>query len=156
MDCIVHGITKSWTRLGDFCLFCYETLYLSQFSPSVVSDSLQPHGLLHARPPYPSWTSRVYSNLWALSWWCYPTISSSVVPFSTCFILSPHQGLFECSALPIRWPKYWSFSFIINPSYKHSGLTSSSMNWLELLAVQWTLNSLLQHHSLKALPRATD
>ena len=90
----IHGVTKSWTRLGDFCLFCYETLYLSQFSPSVVSDSLQPHGLLHARPPYPSWTSRVYSNSCPLSWWCYPTISSSVVPFSTCLHSFPTSGSF--------------------------------------------------------------
>ena len=54
------------------------------------------------------------------------------------------------SALCIRWPKYWSFSFIISPSNEHSGLTSSRMDWLDLLAVQRTLKSLLQHHSSKA------
>ena len=54
------------------------------------------------------------------------------------------------SALCIRWPKYWSFSFSINPSNEHSGLISSRMDWLDLLAVQGTLKSLLQHHSSKA------
>ena len=54
------------------------------------------------------------------------------------------------SILSIRWPKYWSFSFNISPSNKHSGLTSFRMDWLDLLAVQGTLKSLLQHHSSKA------
>ena len=54
------------------------------------------------------------------------------------------------SALPIRWPKYWSFSFNISPSNEHPGLISFRMDWLELLAVQGTLKSLLQHHSSKA------
>ena len=53
-------------------------------------------------------------------------------------------------ALRIRWPKYWSFSFSINPSNEHSGLISFRMNWLDLLTVQGTLKSLLQHHSSKA------
>ena len=54
------------------------------------------------------------------------------------------------SALRIRWPKYWSFSFNISPSSEHPGLISFRMDWLDLLAVQWTLKSLLQHHSSKA------
>ena len=54
------------------------------------------------------------------------------------------------SLLPIRWPKYWSFSFSISPSNEYSGLTSFRMNWLDLLAVQGTLKNLLQHHSTKA------
>ena len=54
------------------------------------------------------------------------------------------------SVLPIRWPKYWNFSFNINPSNEYSGLISFGMDWLELLAVQGTLKSLLQHHSSKA------
>ena len=54
------------------------------------------------------------------------------------------------SALHIRWPKYWSFSFNISPSNEHSGLISFRMDWLDLLVVQGTLNSLLQHHSSKA------
>ena len=54
------------------------------------------------------------------------------------------------SALRIRWPKYWNFSFSISPSNEHAGLISFRMDWLDLLAVQGTLKSLLQHHSLKA------
>ena len=55
-----------------------------------------------------------------------------------------------CAALHIRWPKYWSFSFIISPSSEHPGLISFRMDWLDLLAVQGTLKSLLQYHSSKA------
>ena len=66
------------------------------------------------------------------------------------FNLSQHQGLFQQSYLHIRWPKYWSFSFSISPSSEHPGLISFRMDWLDLLAVQGTLKSLLQHHSSKA------
>ena len=64
--------------------------------------------------------------------------------------LSQHQGLSDESALCIRWPKYWSFSFKTSPSNEHPGLISFRMDWLDLLAIQGTLKSLLQHHSLKA------
>ena len=63
---------------------------------------------------------------------------------------SQHQGLFNESALHIRWPKYWSFSFSFSPSNEYSGLTSFRMDWLDLLAVQGTLKSLLQHYSPKS------
>ena len=72
-----------------------------QFSCSVMSDSLRPHGLRHARPPCPSPTPRVHSNSCPLSWWCHPAISSSVVPFSSCPQSLQHQGLFQwLSSLP--------------------------------------------------------
>ena len=71
-------------------------------------------------------------------------------PSSPTFNLSQHQGLSNESALPIRWPKYWSFSFSITPSNEYSGLISFRMDWLDLLAVQGTLKSLLQHHTSKA------
>ena len=64
--------------------------------------------------------------------------------------LSQHQGLFQELVLLIRWPKYWSFSFSISPYNEYPGLISFRMDWLDLLAVQGTLKSLLQHHSLKA------
>ena len=64
--------------------------------------------------------------------------------------LSQHQGLFSELALRIRWPKYWSFSFSISPSSEYSGLISFSLDWFDLIAVQRTLKSLLQHHNLKA------
>ena len=65
--------------------------------------------------------------------------------------LSQHQGLSNELTLRIRWPKYWSFSFSISPSNEHPGLISFRMHWLDLLKVQGTLKSLLQHHSSKAL-----
>ena len=69
---------------------------------------------------------------------------------SPSFNLSQHQGLFNESVLHIRWPKYWSFSFSISPSNEYSGLISFRMAWLDVLEVQGTLKSLLQHHSSKA------
>ena len=66
------------------------------------------------------------------------------------FNLAQHQGLSNKSVLHIRWPKYWSLSFSISPSNEYSGLISFRMNWMDLLAVQGTLKSLLQHHSSKA------
>ena len=69
----------------------------AQFSRSVMSDYLRPHGLQHARPPCPSPTPRVYSNSCPLSWWCHPNISSSVVPFSSCLQSFPPSGSFQVS-----------------------------------------------------------
>ena len=95
--------------------------------------------------------SGVYSNSCPSSWWCYPAISSSVVPFSSCPPIPPSIRVFSNElTLRIRWPKYWNFSFNISPSNKHPGLISFRMDWLDLLAVQGTLMSLLQHHSSKA------
>ena len=108
-----------------------------------------PHGLEHARFPCPSPTPRDYPNSCPLHWWCHPTISSSVVPFSSHLHFPQHQGLFQW-VLCIRCPKYWSFSFSTSPSNEYSGLISFGMDWLDLLAVQGTLKSLLQHQSLKA------
>ena len=120
-----------------------------QFSCSVVSDSLQPHGLQHDRPPCPSPTPGACSNSCPLSWCCHPTISSChplLLPTS----IFPNIRVFSNeSALRMRWPKYWHFSFSISPSNEHSGLISFRMEGLDLLAVQGTLKSLLQHHSLK-------
>ena len=74
----------------------HEQMFSSvQFSCSVVSDSLWLHGLQQARPPCPSPTPRVYSNSCRLNQWCHPTISSSVIPFSSCLHLSKHQGFFR-------------------------------------------------------------
>ena len=112
-----------------------------QFSPSVMSDSLRPHGLKHARPPCPSPTTGVYSNSCPSSQWCHPTISSSVVLFSSCPQSLIGDLLEKTSALRMRWPKYWSFSFSISPSNEHPGLISFRMDWLDLLAVQGTLES---------------
>ena len=116
-----------------------------QFSRSVVSDSLWPHGLQHTRLHCPSPTPGLDSNSCPLSRWYHPTISSSVIPSSSC--LQYHIRVFSNeSGLSIRWPKYWSFSFSLSPSNEYSGLISFRMDWLNLLAVHGTLKSLLQHH----------
>ena len=127
------------------------TLYSVQFSHSVVSDSLWPHESQHARPPCPSPTPRIYPNPCPSSRWCHPAISSSVVPFSSYPQSLPASGSFPNeSTICTRWPKYWGFSFIISPSNEHAGLISFRMDWLDLLAVQGTLKSLLEHYSSKA------
>ena len=82
--------------------------------------------------------------------WCHPAISSSVIHFSSCRQSLPQSGSFPMNQLCMRWPKYWSFSFNISPSNEHPGLISFRMDWLDLLAVQGTLKSLLQNHSSKA------
>ena len=106
----------------------------------------------HARPPCPSPTPRVHPNSCSLSWWCHPTISSSVDPFSSCPQSFPASGSFQMSQLFVSGGQsIWSFSFSISPSNEYSGLISFRMDWLDLLAVQGTLKSLLQHHSSKAL-----
>ena len=95
-----------------------------QFSCSVMSDYLWLHGLQHTRLSCSSPTSRACSNSCLLSWWCHPTISSSVVPFPSCLQAFPASGSLHKSVLLIRWPKYWSFSFSISPSNEYSGLIS--------------------------------
>ena len=104
-----------------------------QFSHSVVSDSLWPHGLQHARPPCPSPTPKVYSNSCLLSRMpsnhlilCHPPLLSPSI-FSSISIFSNKSDLHS------RWPKYWSFSFNISPSNEHSGLSSFRMDWLWLI-----------------------
>ena len=110
-----------------------------------MSDSLQPHELQHARPPCPSPTPGVYSNSCPSNHFilCHPILLLPSI-FPSIRVFSNE------SALCIRWPKYWSFSFNISPSNEYSGLISFRMDWLDLLAVQGTLRSLLQHHSSKA------
>ena len=117
-----------------------------------MSDSLRSHGLQHARPPCPSPTPGVYPNSCPLSQWCHPTISSSIVPFSAYLHSFPASGCFLSNepVLRIRWPKDWSFSLSISPSSEYSVLISFRRDWLDLLVVQGTLKSLLQHHSSKA------
>ena len=116
-----------------------------------MSDSLWPHGLQRARPPFPSPIPGVHSNSCPSSQWCHPAISSSVVPFSSCPQSLPASESFPMRQLfnGMRWPKHWSFSLSISPSNEHPGLIFR-MDWLDLLAVQGTLKSLLQHHSSKA------
>ena len=113
-----------------------------QFSHPVVFDCLWPHGLQHSRLPCPSPTPGAYSNSCPLSQWYHPTISFSVVPFSSC--LQSFRVFSNESALRIRWPKYQSFSFSISPSNEYSGLISFRMDWLDLLAVQGWINHFMK------------
>ena len=115
-----------------------------------MSNSLQSHGLQDARLPCPSPTLRACSNSHPSSRWCHPTMSSSVIPFSSHLQSFPASGSFPVSLFCIRWPEDWSFSFSISPSNEYSGLISFRMDWFDLLAVQGTLKSLLQYHSSKA------
>ena len=89
-----HGVTNSWTAWMTEQQFIYQFSSV-QSSHSVMSNSLWPHGLQHTRPPCPSPTPRVYPNSCPLSRWCHPTISSSVIPFSSCLQYFQHQGLFK-------------------------------------------------------------
>ena len=115
-----------------------------------MSNSLWLHKPQHARPPCPSPTPGVYSNSCPSSRWCHPAISPSCCPLLLLPSIFPSIRVFSNeSALRIRWPEYWSFSFSISPSNQHPGLISFRMDWLDLLAVQGTLKSLLQHHSSK-------
>ena len=115
-----------------------------------MSDSLRFHELQHARPPCQSPTPGVHSNSCPSSQWCHPAISSSVIPFTSCRQSLPASVFSKESTLRMRRPKYWSFSYSIIPSKEISGLISVRMDWLDLLAAQGTLKSLLQHHSSKA------
>ena len=127
----------------------YPSVSSVQFHRSVISDSLWPDGLQHARPPCPSPTPGVYPNSCPLSQWCHPTISSSVVPFShlQSFLAS---GSFQKSQLFASGGQSIGFSFSLSLSNEYSGLISFRMDCLDLLAVQGTLKSLLQHHTSKA------
>ena len=145
-----RGSLPSWSldRWSFSCTFPMTKSLLPpssiQFSHSVVSDSLWPHGLQHAKLPCTSPTARVYPNPCSLSQWCHPTISSSVVPFSSCLQSFQASGsFFTESVLHIKWLKYWNFSFSISPSNEYSGLISFRIDWLDLLAVQETLKSFL-------------
>ena len=127
---------------------------VSWFSHSVMSDSLWPHRLQHAMLPCSSPAPRTCSSACPLSRWCHLNSLSSVIPFS-CLQSFPESGSFpDSGSFPvsqffvIRWPKYWSFS--LSPPDEYLGLISFRMDWLDLLAVQGTLKSLLQHHSSKA------
>ena len=104
--------------------------------------------------PSPSPTPGVYSNSCPLSQWCHPTISSTVIPFSSYPQSFPAPGSFQMKHLFASGGHCSGFSFNINPSNEYSGLISFRIDWFDLLVVQVTLKSLLQHHCSKAsIPR---
>ena len=121
-----------------------------QFSHSVMSKSLQPHGLQHPRPSWTSPTPGAYSNSCPSSRWCHPTILSSVIRFTSCLQSFPESGSFPVGQFFASGGQSIGVSsFNISPSNEHSGLIAFGMDWFDL-AVQGTLKS-LQHHTSKAL-----
>ena len=147
----IYGVTQSRTWLKQLSSSNSIQFSSVQFSHSVVSYSLQLHEPQHARPPCPSPTSGVHPNTCPLSRWCHPTTSSSIVPF-----FSYPQSLPVSGSFPVSQLFAWSgqsigvSALVVSPSNEHPGLNSFRMDWLDLLAVQGTLKSLLQHHSSKA------
>ena len=121
----------------------------TSFSCSVMSKSLQRHGLQHSRFLCPSPVPRACSNSCPSSPWCHQTISSYVVPFSSWLQSCPASGPFPMSQFLTSGGHTTGFSASasISPSNDYSWLISFRMDWLDLLAVQGTLKSLLQHHS---------
>ena len=115
-----------------------------------MSNSLRPHELQHARPLFiiNSWSSLKLMSIESVMPSSHPILSRPLFLLPS---IPPSIRVFSNElAVRMRWPKYWSFSFSISPSKEHSGLISFRMDWLDQLAVQGTLRSLLQHHSLKA------
>ena len=103
-----------------------------QFSHSVVSNSLQPHGLQHARPPCPSPTPGVYSNSCPSCWWCHPAVSSSVIPFSSCLQSFPASGSFQMSQF------FAAGGQSIGVSASSSVLPMNIQDWLPLGWTSWS------------------
>ena len=134
--------------LKNLMTFCVS--HNSQLSHSVMCDSLKPHGMQHDRLPCPSPTPGAYSNSCPLSWWCHPTISISVNPSAPAFNLSQHQGLFKRVSSSYQVAKVLEFQ-LQHQSFQWTFRTDLfRIDWLDLLAVQGTLKSLLQYHSSKA------
>ena len=120
------------TAISHQCVKTVRTLWhLAQFSHSVVSDSLQPHELQHTRPPCPSPAPWVHPNLCPSSWWCHPTISSSVIPFSSCPQSFPASGSFQMSQL------FASGSQSIGVSASTSVLPINIQDWSPLGWTGW-------------------
>ena len=143
----VKVIQSCPTLFDPLFLYCISSV---QFSRSVVSDSLHP--MNHSMPGLP-----VHHQLLELTQTHVHRVGDAIQPSHPLSSPSPpvpnpsqHQSFSSESTLPMRWPKYWCFSFSISPTNEHSGLISFRMDWLDLLAVQGTLKSLLQHHSSKA------
>ena len=115
-----------------------------------MSDSFQPHGLQHTRLPCPSPTPRVHSNSRPSSRYAIQPSHPLLLPSPPAFNLSEHQGLFQWVSSLHQVTKVLDFQLNISPSNEYSGLISFRMDWLDLLAIQGNLKSLLQYHSLKA------
>ena len=148
--CFSSFLCFSTTPLLEHGTFTVISCLSVQFNRSVVSDSLWPQESQHARLP-------VHYQLPEFSQTHVHRVSDAIQPSHPlsspsppALNLSQHQGLSNESTLRMTWPKYWSFSFSISPSNEYSRLISFRIDWFDLLAVQETLKSLLQHHSSRA------
>ena len=139
-ELVDHGVTRSWTRLSTHISFSFSSVV--QSCPTLcdpVNHSTPGLPVHHQLPEF--------TRLMSIE----SVMPSSHLILCRPLLLLPSIRVFSNeSALHMRWPKYWSFSFNISPSNEHPGLISFRMDWLDLLAVQGTLKSLLQHHSSKA------
>ena len=154
---VLYTHTHTHTHIYIYIYFCIHE-YMGnkvlafnsvQFSHSVMSDSLWPHGLQHASIPCPSPTPRACSNSCPSSWWCHPAFHPLSSPFPPAFNLSQQQGLFKWVSSLHQVAKVLDLEFRPQFFHEYSGLISFRIDWLDLLAVQGTLKSLLQHHSSK-------
>ena len=144
-------VSKVMTLLSNTPSRFVITLLPIQFSLVIQSClNLWPHGLQHNRLPCSSPTPRAYPNSCPSSWWCRPTISSSVIPLSSFLQSFPASGSFPSISPLHQVTKVLEFSLSISPSNEYSRLISFRMDWLDLLAIQQALKSLLQHHSSRA------
>ena len=162
----VHGVAKTWTRLSDWTQLCVDhnklwktiwqllirlniLLKSVQFSYSVTSDCLWPmHCSMPGFPVHHQFLELAQTDVHQIGDAIQPSHSLSS-PSPPALSLSQHQGLLQWVSSLHQVAKYWSFSFSISPSNEYSGLISFRMDWLDLLAAQGILKSLLQHHSSK-------
>ena len=148
-DCILLCFKIEAQLIYNAVLVLGEQLLL--FSCLVISNSLRPHELQHTRLPSPSLTPGVCSNSCPWNQWCHPTISLSVIPFSSCLQSFPALGSFLMSWLfASGGQSIGASASAISPSSEYWGLISFRTDWFDLLAVQGTLKSLLQHRSSRA------
>ena len=131
--CIYVCMSYMWYIYIYMWLLYYIFVVSVQFSRSAMSDSLRPHGLQHTRPPCPSQTPRAYSNSCPLSQWCHPTISSSVVPFSSRHQSFPASGSFQMSQFFPSGGENIGVSASASVLPKYSGLFPFRMDWLDLV-----------------------
>ena len=135
-------LVLKWYQSGAFWSKCaqhvdLDLVLLFLFSHPVVSDSLRPHGPQHTSPPCPSPSPEVCLSSCPLHQWCHPAMSSSDALILLLPLIFPNIRDFSSeSAILIRWPKYWNFSFSISPSKEYSGLISFKTDWFDLLSVQ--------------------
>ena len=147
---VTGDISKVLCLKEQYCIGTWNVRSIQFSSVAQSCLTLQPHGPQHAGPPCPSPTPGVYPNSSPLTWLCHPTISSSVIPFSSCLQSFPASGFFQMSQLFASSGQSIGVSASTSVFQWTLRTDLFRMDWLDLLVVQGTLKSLLQHHSSKA------